>query len=140
MFKWLLNLFTGGGIIDKLTEVWLKKKDSAIESERIQAEVAKHHIEARLAIRLATAGFWEMRLLTFIIAAPFAVHAGAVMVDTVFNWMQLDIPAAPAPFDEWEGAILLSFFGIYGLSKGVTAIAQAVGNRRERLIDRIRGD
>lgn len=129
-WRWL----TGGGI-EGLARTYARLKDSDVEVERIRADVAKAEIEARIAalrasaeIRLATAGFAEMRVLTFVIAAPFAVHAATVGLDTIFGF-GWGIAAYPPPFDEWEGAILLSFFGIYGLSRGAAALGAAIGGR-----------
>lgn len=127
LWRWL----TGGGL-GGLIDAYAAKKDSELERDRIEADLIKKQIDAEIdgrrnatEIRKATSGFWEMRLLTFIIAAPFALHAGAVGLDTTFTF-GWGIPAYPPPFNEWEGAILLSFFGIYGLSRGAVAVATAV--------------
>ena len=127
--------FTAGGI-DALVGAYARKKDSEIASERIEADLIKARIDAEIEgarnateIRKATAGFWEMRALTFAIAMPFALHAGAVGFDTVFRF-GWGIAAYPPPFDEWEGAILLSFFGVYWLTRGATAIAAGLAARR----------
>ena len=100
------------------TSLYIKSLDAEIDARRNARD-----------IRLATAGFWEMRLLTFLIAAPFIWHLWMVFLDTAFGWYRLNcwfqegvgtvcgVPAFPSPFKEWEGAILLSFFGVQvGLS------------------------
>ena len=101
-----------------------------------QAQIALKEIEAEMdarraarEIRLATAGFWEMRLLTFLIALPFVIHVNLVGADTNFQ-LGWGIPAFPKPFDEWEGAILLSFFGIYTVGRSIGAIAGALARRQ----------
>lgn len=82
-------------------------------------------------IRLATAGFWEMRILTVAIALPFVWHLWLVFLDTIW-WRTASVDALPAPFDQWQGSILLSFFGI-----GVVAL---VANRASSQISQaIRG-
>lgn len=135
MFGALLSWLTGGGI-NALAGAYAKHKDSTVESERIQAGVYKTQLDAaldvqRLAnqVRLATAGFLEMRILTFLTAAPFVLHAGMVGLDTCFalGWR---IAAYPAPFDQWEGAILLSFFGIGIAGMGIKAVTAAMIVRR----------
>ena len=135
MFGWLLN-FLGGGIVDKLAGIYAKHKDSAVESERITADIAKkqldNEIEAqRLAqqVRIATAGFWEMRLITFLIAMPFVLHLNLVALDTCFGfgWR---IAAFPAPFVDWQGAVLLSFFGISVAGKAITSVVGGMIARR----------
>jgi ethanolamine utilization microcompartment shell protein EutL len=132
----ILNWLTGGGI-NALAQAYAAHRNAGTEDSRIKADVIKQQLDAaleaqRLAqqVRLATAGFWEMRLLTFLIAAPFVLHAGLVGIDTSLNAIDLDIPSYPSPFSEWEGAILLSFFGLHALGKGVTAIAAAFTARR----------
>lgn len=129
-------LFGRKSPIDALTETYLKHKDSAVESERVKADVAKRRLDNELdaqrgarQVRLATSGMWEMRLLTFLIAAPFVLHSGAVGLDTTFSF-GWGIPAYPSPFDEWEGAILLSFFGLYAGVGGLKVIASAIATRR----------
>jgi hypothetical protein len=131
LIKWL----TGSGL-QALADIYAKGKDSAVETERIHADLAKRQLDnaleaQRLAqqVRLATAGFWEMRLLTFLIALPFVVHLLLVGADTCFK-LGLRIPAYPHPFDEWEGAIVLSFFGIATVGKGITAVAAGFLARR----------
>ena len=132
---WLLiwkgiKTLTGSGLIEHLATIYTTKKNSALESERIEADKAKAQLDAILTVRLATAGFWEMRLLTFMIAFPFALHALLVGIDTSFNFIDWRIPAYPAPFHEWEGTILLSFFGVYTAGRGITQIASAVATRK----------
>jgi hypothetical protein len=118
--QWLISLFTGG-LIDKLANIYAKHKDSAVESERIKA------------VRLATAGFMEMRVITAALGGAFAFHACAVVICTTFNlgprW-GLWIPALPSPFDQWEGAIVLSFFGVQLATKGINGLVAAFLARR----------
>lgn len=131
---WLLNLLTGG-LPDKIIGAW-----RAHERDKLDAmnDVQKREHEAMLQaradakeVRLATANFWEMRLITFLIAAPFVWHLWLVGFDTMYpqTW---NVEAWPKPFDEWEGAIILSFFGIAGGVGAVRAIAGAVAVGRKR--------
>lgn len=126
----------GGPIVDGLLKGYRAKLDAANTSERISADLAIKDIEAGIAarahakeIRMATSGFWEMRLLTFAIAFPFVSHLWAVWLDTQFalGWR---VAAFPDPFAEWQGAILLSFFGIYTLGKTVQSVGTAIAMRR----------
>jgi hypothetical protein len=126
----------GGALGERLAEAYRAKLAAANDGERLAAEQRIAALEAEQAaalrakeIRLATAGFWEMRLLTFLIALPFVIHANLVGLDTSFR-LGIGIPAFPQPFDEWEGTILLSFFGFYTAGKGVAAIAGAIAARR----------
>lgn len=98
------------------------RTQASVETLRIMAEDLQSQRRAATEIRLATAGFWEMRLLTFLIAMPFVWHLWSVWLDTqfMFGW---GINKFPPPFDEWEGAILLSFFGVSVVGSGLKAIA-----------------
>lgn len=135
MFSLILN-WLSGGVLKTLTDSYVQLKSSEVESERIKADVIGKQIEAEISarqaalqVRLSTSGFWEMRLITAIIAGCFTMHLVLVTLDTCFK-LGWRIPAFPAPFDEWQGAILLSFFGIYAAGKSVNAIAAAFIGRR----------
>lgn len=127
---WLLSLFTGP-LLNKALDYFAARQDrkAQIALKEIDAE-----IDARRAareIRLATAGFLEMRVLTFLIALPFVIHVNLVGLDTNFS-LGWGISAFPKPFDEWEGRILLSFFGIYTIGKGITTVGAVLANRKFR--------
>lgn len=137
-FRWLFGWLTGGGGIAAIgKELRLAREASlnaATESERTAAGVEAKRLETILAdrnaeresakdVRLATASFWEMRALTVAIALPFVVHLWGVWLDTQFGFAW-SVSAFPPPFNEWQGAILLSFFG---LSAGVGAAKAFAG-------------
>jgi hypothetical protein len=132
LFLAVLN-WASGGVLDKVlgfVERRETEKLAAMNSEQQRAH--EDRMAARQAakdIRLATAGYWEMRLLTFLIALPFLVHLWLVAWDTY--WPQpWTVEKLPAPFDEWEGAILLSFFGVSVVGSGIKAVAGAIAYRR----------
>ena len=136
MIPQLLVSLVGGPIVSSLLKGYRAKLDAANASDRIAADLAIREIEAGIEarkraheLRLATSGFWEMRLLTFAIALPFVAHLWAVWLDTQFR-LGWRIPKFPEPMDEWQGAILLSFFGIYTLGKAVQSVGAAVAMRR----------
>jgi hypothetical protein len=136
MIPQLLVSLVGGPIVSSLLKGYRAKLDAANASDRIAADLAIREIEAGIEarkraheLRLATSGFWEMRLLTFAIALPFVAHLWAVWLDTQFR-LGWKIPKFPEPMDEWQGAILLSFFGIYTLGKAVQSVGAAVAMRR----------
>lgn len=137
MLGTIISAITGGAL-KPLVDAYVKGKDSAVESEKVRAGIALKQIDARLEsqrlaqqIRIATAGFVEMRVLTFFTALPFVVHLNLVGLDTCFK-LGMKIPAFPHPFDEWQGAILLSFFGIAVGGKIATGIIGAVIAKRAR--------
>jgi hypothetical protein len=136
MIPQLLVSLVGGPIVSSLLKGYRAKLDAANASDRIAADLAIREIEADIEarkraheLRLATSGFWEMRLLTFAIALPFVAHLWAVWLDTQFR-LDWKIPKFPEPMDEWQGAILLSFFGIYTLGKAVQSVGTAFAMRR----------
>lgn len=139
MLSWVMSLI-GGGLIERLSAPFLQAYQAKLASQndgnKISADIAMKQIDAEIAargdartIRLATAGFWEMRLLTFFIAAPFALHAAAVGLDTTFTF-GWGIPKYPDPFSEWEGVILLSFFGVQAVGKVANTAALLILGRR----------
>lgn len=97
-----------------LGDIYAKYKDSDLAHERLQAEWAKNKLDAMLQVRMASINFPEMRVATAAIAFMFISHLGAVWLDTMFQWTWNGLPVSkwPAPMDEWEGAIILSFFGL----------------------------
>jgi hypothetical protein len=135
MIPQLLTSLIGGPIVSSLLKGYRARLAAGNTSERVAAELAISEIEAGMEarkraheLRLATSGFWEMRLLTFAIAFPFVAHLWAVWLDTQFR-LGWKIPKFPEPMDEWQGAILLSFFGIYTLGKTVQSIGTAIAMR-----------
>ena len=131
---WFLNWITGD-LAGKLIDAYSKKLNSDTEAGRIRAEVAIKDIEATTEarreaakIRIATSGFWEMRLITFLIAGCFTLHLVLVSLDTCFGF-GWKIAAFPSPFDSWEGTILLSFFGVQVAGKALDTAAFIFGKR-----------
>ncbi len=135
MIACLIKLLTGS-VFDRLTGIYEKKLQADGAAQKMAAEFAVKQIEADLEvrqnakeIRLATAGFWEMRTITFCIALPFVVHLWAVGLDTVFRF-GWGVPKFPSPMDEWEGAILLSFFGLSVAGKAMDTLAFIFGRKK----------
>jgi hypothetical protein len=130
LFMWLTT-GAGGGLLTKWLDVIMKRADTNAVgvSAAIQGEIAAR--TGARDVRLATAGFWEMRVLTGVIGFWFVLHLSLVAFDTIttgtrFEIVGWNVPAFPEPFNEWEGAIILSFFGLYGASKAVNSILAAV--------------
>jgi len=69
-----------------------------------------------------------MRIVTFMIAFPFASHLVAVWLDTMFK-LGWEVSAFPAPFDEWQGIILTSFFGVKAVGSISKALAWGMSRR-----------
>lgn len=136
MIQQLIIRLIGGPIVSGLLKGYRARLEAANTSDRIAADLAIREIEAGIdarkrahELRLATSGFWEMRLLTLAIAVPFVAHLWAVWLDTQFRF-GWEIPKFPEPMDDWQGAILLSFFGIYTLGRTVQSLGAAVALHR----------
>ncbi len=134
MLALIAKLFAGP-LIGALSKAYEAKLAADNDESRLVADVAIEDIKRQIAdrdaakeIRLATATFWEMRLVTALVAGCFALHLLLVTLDTCFalGWR---VSAFPSPFDQWEGTILLSFFGVQAVGKGITAIASAIRRR-----------
>ncbi len=139
ILSFLLSLLTGPAV-DKIlgslerraeneTEREKVRTQATVETLRIMATDQQDQRRAQNEVRLATAGFWEMRLLTFLIAMPFVWHLWSVWLDTqfLFGW---GVAKFPSPFDEWEGTILLSFFGAAVVGNGLKAVAGGLAMKR----------
>lgn len=135
----LLTIFNAltGNVFNKLVSVYEAKLNADNDAKKLAADLAEKQIVADMEartnakeIRLATSGFWEMRLITFLIAAPFVAHLWAVTYDTLDTSVYLGIPALPKPFSDYQGAILLSFFGVQVASKGLDVLAYIFGRRK----------
>jgi hypothetical protein len=134
MFALIAKLFAGP-LIGALSKAYEAKLAADNDESRMVADVAIEDIKRQIAdrdaakeIRLATATFWEMRLVTAMVAGCFALHLLLVTLDTCFS-LGWRIAAFPKPFDEWQGTILLSFFGVQAVGKGINAIASAIRRR-----------
>lgn len=134
MLTWLGKLITGP-IIGMLLKAYQAKLAADTDEKRIIADAAIEDIKRQIAdreaakeIRLATATFWEMRLITALVAGCFTLHLLLVTLDTCFS-LGWRVAAFPQVFQEWQGLILLSFFGVQAVGKGINAIASAIRRR-----------
>lgn len=134
MIQWFLKWLTGD-LAGALSRAYQQKLNSESERDKVRAEVVIQDINAQIEarrqatdIRLATAGFWEMRLITALIAGCFTLHLVLVTLDTCFQfgWR---IPAFPEPFASYQGTILLSFFGVQVAAKAIDATAFIFGRK-----------
>lgn len=136
----ILN-WVSGGLLDKITNplsqaykdyLAAETSDKKLEYEKVirQLELEQEQRNNIKEIRIATSGFWEMRLLTFLIALPFTIHLWLVSWDTWDTTINLKIPPLPPPFDEWQAAVILSFFGVTVVGSGIKAIAGAIAYKK----------
>jgi hypothetical protein len=88
------------------------------DREKIKADIIRTHYQTR-GDYMRAGGFWLM----FLFAVPLAFWHGAVVVYSVF-WcagcaypQEWTVAALPAPLDEWAGFIIISIFGVVGVSR-----------------------
>lgn len=121
----ILN-WASGGVLDKLLNFFAQRETERLESmnEARKQEYADQRDQRMRAneIRLATAGFWEMRLLTAWVLFIFVFHLTSIWLDTqfAFGWA---IAKFPSPIDEYEWQIILSLFGLGVANRALTTVA-----------------
>lgn len=110
--------FLAKGPLARALDTVDRRIDAQNDRERIKGEIVKEHIRHK-ATFMQAGGFWLMLLF----AAPLALWFGAVLVYSVLwcagcaypqGWT---IAALPEPLNGWAGAIILSIFGVVGLSR-----------------------
>jgi hypothetical protein len=121
----ILNIATGG-LLDKVLNFFSQRETERLESmsEARKQEYADQRDRRMRAneIRLATAGFWEMRLLTAWVLFIFVFHLTSIWLDTQFalGWA---IAKFPDPIDDYEWQIILSLFGLGVANRALTTVA-----------------
>lgn len=117
LFGWLVK---GGAsrVADRLANAYEAKLTAQTDAEKLRADVTiktveqeaeRHEHAAR--IRVETKGFWEIRLAVGIAAVATSLHYAMVVLDSIFLF-PFDIAKLPSPMNEWQGQIILSFFGL----------------------------
>ncbi len=115
--KWLTNLLTGG-LLDRVLNTVEHTISAETDREKLKAELILEHYRHR-ADYMGTGGLWLMLLF----AVPLGLWFTAVCVYSVFwcagcaypqGWT---IAALPAPLDEWAGLIVVSIFGVLGVTQ-----------------------
>ena len=113
ILKWLT-----AGPLDRILDTVDKKVQSETDREKIKGDIIKAHLSTR-ASYMAAGGFWLM--LAF--AGPLALWFASVVVYSIL-WCQgcaypqeWTIAALPPPLDEWAGIMIVSIFGVVGVTK-----------------------
>lgn len=113
IFAWLSS-----GPLDRILSTVDKRIEAKTDQEAIKGEIIKSHYATR-ADWMRAGGFWLM----LIFALPLALWFGAVIVYSVLwcagcafpqTWT---IAALPPPLDDWAGGIIVSIFGVVGVSR-----------------------
>ena len=99
------------------------------EIELKRLETTEAAIEAAKEVRIAMKDHWEIRLAVALVAIPTSFHYACIVIDTVYK-LGWDIPNLPPPLGEWQGAIILSYFGFVSARHGINAVAQVLLRRK----------
>ncbi len=106
------------GPLDRILRTVDKRIEAETDKEALKADIIKTHYATRAGFMQA-GGF----VLMLLFAVPLAFWHGAVLVYSVF-WCarcaypkEWSVAALPSPLDDWAGLIILSIFGVIGISK-----------------------
>lgn len=116
--RWLLKLISSG-VLDRALDTVDRRIDAETDRKALQAEIVREHMKRR-ASWMQAGGFWTL----LIAGAPFVYHAAAVNLYSV-HWCAdchapkgWSIAALPAPFDQYQGWVILAFIGALSLLAG----------------------
>lgn len=117
MIAFLAKLL-GGGVLDRVLSTVDKHVEAQSDRERIKADLMAEHLRTRGDF-MRSGGLWLM--IPFVV--PLAVWFAAVCIYSIL-WcarcaypQEWTIAALPAPLDEWAGLIVISIFGVIGLTR-----------------------
>lgn len=106
------------GVLDRVLDTVDRKVQSETDREKIKGDIIQAHYRTR-ADWMRAGGFWLCAMFAF----PLAVWFAAVCVYSILwcagcaypqGWT---IAALPAPLDDWAGGIIISIFGVIGVSR-----------------------
>jgi hypothetical protein len=133
MFGWVFTKvlgFLSGGVIEQVAGVLNKRADTqalthgqdTVAATQIVASQMQAEIEARKEQRAFSS---EHGWIVTFFAIPIIAHVWAIVLDSIFhlNWA---IAKLPAPFDEYEGKIILAFFVVVPAASVVQRIVGTI--------------
>lgn len=121
MLSWVLRFLTSG-VLDKLLDYYTQRAD---RNAQVAQELIKAEIETRKAqkeIIVNESGWAVSRWMRPFVFYPLALHLNLVIFDSIFGF-DWSIDRLPSPMDQWQGAIILSFF----LVKPIEGLANVLG-------------
>lgn len=117
MLATILGWLTGGAL-DRVLDTVDRKVQSETDREKLKADIIQKHYETRAGFMQA-GGF----VLMLLFAVPLAFWFTAVCAYSVFWCSNCAYPqtwsvaALPQPLDEWAGLIVVSIYGVAGLTR-----------------------
>ncbi len=107
-----------GSALDRVLDTVDRRAMAETDREKIRGDIIREHYRTS-ADRMKAGGFRLMLLF----AVPLAVWWAAVILYSIL-WCQgcafpqsWTIAALPAPLDQWAGLIVMSIFGVIGLTQ-----------------------
>ncbi len=117
VLKWFGSLLSGG-LLDRVLETVDRRIEAETDREKIKSDIIMSHYRNRGDF-MRSGGF----ILMLLFAVPLAVWFSAVVIYSIL-WCQgcafpqdWSIAALPAPLDQWAGGIIVSIFGVIGVSR-----------------------
>lgn len=117
LIRAILNLL-GGGLLDRILDTVDRKVDADTDREKLKADIIRESYRTRSDF-MKTGGFWLMAIF----AVPLAIWHGMVIYDSAFGCVDCVFPnewtvaALPAPLSEWAGLMIVSIFGVIGVTR-----------------------
>lgn len=117
MWGWLLSLLTSG-FLDKLLNYYTQKNtvEGQVAVETIKGEIETRKLQSQIIIN--ESGWSVSRWMRPFVFYPLGLHLNLVILDSIFHF-PFDIARLPAPMDQWQGAIILSFFLVRPIEKAL---------------------
>lgn len=115
--NWLLRIL-GGNVLDRVLSTVDRHIEAQTDREKIKADLLAEHLRTR-SDWMRSGGFWLM----LIFALPLAAWWASVILYSILWCARCAYPqtwsiaALPAPLDEWAGLIVISIFGVVGVSR-----------------------
>lgn len=108
MIGWLLGFFNP---LKRILDSIDNRVDNETDRAEIAADVQKAYWSAQVAV-ITTSGRYLMNFIGFAFAfhVAFVIFYSSFLCRACYYPVSWSIAALPPPFDQWEGAIIMSFF------------------------------
>lgn len=154
MWSMLFGLITGlPGLAGKFLDWQVQKANVTLEGFKVGAQIDVEAYKAYLGalvetnrMKQAANAWWGAKLIILTAGWPCALHLAAIMMDSLpfpyiiwdtywFSWQahaigSWGIPKPPAPYDDYQSKIVLSFFIIMPAMPLVSAASTWLASRK----------
>ena len=117
MLRAVLSLLSGG-VLDRVLSTVDRKIAAETDREALKADIIREHYRSR-ADFMRAGGLWLMLLF----AVPLGIWWGGVCLYSLLWCAGCAFPkpwtiaALPEPLNEWAGLIIVSIFGVVGVTR-----------------------